>query len=118
VRRFRGCCRGRENPKLPGILATLFAEGSLESLKAVNFMIRLVSTEDFTKTIPAWTNFATPRTVEQLVRWINTLPQTFESPSAEGLTDEEFSRLDKECDEKTAKARKECDMYAFDFLGY
>jgi len=109
---------GRENPKLPGILATLFADGSLESLKAVNFMIRLVNTEDFTKMIPAWIDFATPRTVEQLVRWINTLPQTFESPNAEGMTDEECSRLDKECDEKTAKTGKECDTYVFDFLGY
>ncbi|KIM42250.1 hypothetical protein M413DRAFT_10443 [Hebeloma cylindrosporum] len=91
---------GRANPKLPGILATLFAEGSLRSLKAVNFMIRLVSAEDFTKSIPSWTDFATPETVEQL---------TFESPDPEGLTEEEFSRLDKECDEKTRKAEKECD---------
>jgi len=52
---------GRENPKLPGILATIFAEGSLESLKTVNSMIRLVSAEDFTKTIPAWKDFATPK---------------------------------------------------------
>jgi len=109
---------GRENPKLPGILATFFAEGSLESLKTVNFMIRLVSAEDFTKTIPAWKDFATPKTVDQLVRWINTFPRTFERPIAEGLTDEEFARLDKECDENTAKSREDCDMYAFDFLEY
>ncbi|KAF8156918.1 armadillo-type protein [Crassisporium funariophilum] len=99
---------GRTNQRLPAVLAQLVADGTKESLTIVNWMVRLLADEEDPKTFETWTEFAKPDVVDNLIKWLNTVPETFEKPNPDDMTEEEFEKADAEYDAKVAKAAEEC----------
>jgi hypothetical protein len=102
-----------KSARLPVVLAALVADETLESLMDVNWMLRLLYSEENPTTFVAWTELSTAETIQHFINILNAVPEPFDGPVEEAITEEECANTQAEYDEIVAKREKENNLGDF-----